>query len=440
MHWLQSQAAAAARGRLRSVCRRGRSRSRPGGASSRRLPRTGRRCSWSRICTGPTRRCSTFLAYLAEWAEGVPLLLLCTARPELYRDALDLGSRDAERAHDQPVAALGRRDGASSCRACSSRPCSEQVQRGDPRAGGRQPALCGGVRPPGRGSWTWPTTGRGVAVPGERAGADRGPPGHAAAGAERPAAGRGRRRQGVLGRRPRRDGRAATSARSSSRCTSSSRKELVRPARRARWRARPSTRSGTCSSATSPTARSRGPPARASIGPRRRGSSAKAGERVEDLADVLAYHYQEALELARAAGDADGGRASARRAAHARPRRRPGARRSTRRRPTASTAGRSPFTRTPTRSRRRCCSRRVAQLSTLSATQAEQDAGRAVDLYRLGDELGAAEALLDLTRYAAYRAETPRPVSTLSMRSGWSSVIRPGACPCSCSRDRPGAT
>src|SRR5207344_3132764 len=25
-----------------------------------------------------------FVAYLAEWAEGVPLLLLCTARPELY--------------------------------------------------------------------------------------------------------------------------------------------------------------------------------------------------------------------------------------------------------------------------------------------------------------------------------------------------------------------
>ena len=25
-----------------------------------------------------------FLEHLAEWAEGVPLLLLCTARPELY--------------------------------------------------------------------------------------------------------------------------------------------------------------------------------------------------------------------------------------------------------------------------------------------------------------------------------------------------------------------
>ena len=34
----------------------------------------------------------------------------------------------------------------------------------------------------------------------------------------------------------------------------------------------------------------------------------KAPERVEDLADVLAYHYASALELARAAGEAEAGR------------------------------------------------------------------------------------------------------------------------------------
>jgi class 3 adenylate cyclase/tetratricopeptide (TPR) repeat protein len=33
-----------------------------------------------------------FVAYLAEWAEGVPLLLLCTARPELYEKHLGWGS------------------------------------------------------------------------------------------------------------------------------------------------------------------------------------------------------------------------------------------------------------------------------------------------------------------------------------------------------------
>jgi hypothetical protein len=31
----------------------------------------------------------------------------------------------------------------------------------------------------------------------------------------------------------------------------------------------------------------------------------KAGERAEDFADVLAYHYHEALGLARAAGDTE---------------------------------------------------------------------------------------------------------------------------------------
>ena len=42
--------------------------------------------------------------------------------------------------------------------------------------------------------------------------------------------------------------------------------------------------------------------------------------------------------------------------------------------------------------------------SALSGIQAEIDAGRAADLYRsTGDELGAAEALLDLTRYVGYR-------------------------------------
>ena len=64
--------------------RRRRSRSRPGGASWRGWRRTGRRCWCSRICTGPTRRCSSFLEHLADWSEGVPLLVLCTARPELH--------------------------------------------------------------------------------------------------------------------------------------------------------------------------------------------------------------------------------------------------------------------------------------------------------------------------------------------------------------------
>ena len=61
-----------------------RSRSPPGAASSSRGRRRGRRCSSSRTCTGRTTALLSFLEHLADWSEGVPLLLLCTARPELY--------------------------------------------------------------------------------------------------------------------------------------------------------------------------------------------------------------------------------------------------------------------------------------------------------------------------------------------------------------------
>ena len=37
-----------------------------------------------------------FLEHLAEWSQGVPLLILCTARPELYEQQAGLGGRDCE--------------------------------------------------------------------------------------------------------------------------------------------------------------------------------------------------------------------------------------------------------------------------------------------------------------------------------------------------------
>ena len=83
---------------------------------------------------------------------------------------------------------------------------------------------------------------------------------------------------------------------------------------------------------------------------------AKAGERVEDLADVLAYHYSEALEFARAAGDDELARASCcptlggcsfSRVI--------GRRHSISRRPTASIAARSNCSSRTTWSRHRCC-------------------------------------------------------------------------------------
>ena len=64
-----------------------------------------------------------------------------------------------------------------------------------------------------------------------------------------------------------------------------------RPARR-RWRAKPNTASGMCSCRTSATRRSLVPHAPPVTAQPPRGSRSKAGERAEDLADVLAHHYQ----------------------------------------------------------------------------------------------------------------------------------------------------
>jgi class 3 adenylate cyclase/tetratricopeptide (TPR) repeat protein len=46
-----------------------------------------------------------FLEHMAEWAEGVPLLLLCTARPELYEQHPGFGAnaRNAQRIHLRPL-------------------------------------------------------------------------------------------------------------------------------------------------------------------------------------------------------------------------------------------------------------------------------------------------------------------------------------------------
>ena len=40
----------------------------------------------------------SFLEHLADWSQGVPLLILCTARPELYEQHPHLGGRPAQRA------------------------------------------------------------------------------------------------------------------------------------------------------------------------------------------------------------------------------------------------------------------------------------------------------------------------------------------------------
>ena len=102
--WLKARLGAA-RGRAAGSPLRRRSRSPRGAAASRRGPRRARRSSSSRTCTGRTTALLSFLEHLADWAEGVPLLLLCTARPELYEQHPTFGAnaRNAQRINLAPL-------------------------------------------------------------------------------------------------------------------------------------------------------------------------------------------------------------------------------------------------------------------------------------------------------------------------------------------------
>ena len=51
-----------------------------------------------------------FVDHLVDWATGVPLLVVCTARPELLERRPGLGRRQAQRADRLAVAAVGARD------------------------------------------------------------------------------------------------------------------------------------------------------------------------------------------------------------------------------------------------------------------------------------------------------------------------------------------
>ena len=67
--------------------------------------RSGRRCSSSRTCTGRIRPCSRSSSTWPTGREGVPLLLLCTARPELYERHPTFGAnaRNAQRINLAPL-------------------------------------------------------------------------------------------------------------------------------------------------------------------------------------------------------------------------------------------------------------------------------------------------------------------------------------------------
>ena len=167
------------------------------------------------------------------------------------------------------------------------------------RARGRQPALRRGVRAHGRRARSR-SDGRGAASrdrPGHRRRAAR----RALGRGEDAHPGRGRDRQGLLERRARRDERAPALDGGGAAARGSSERSSCGGSGAPRWRRRPSTRSATSSSATSPMDRSRAA-ARAEKHRRAAEWIETLGADREDRAEMLAHHYASALEFARASG------------------------------------------------------------------------------------------------------------------------------------------
>jgi tetratricopeptide (TPR) repeat protein len=130
----------------------------------------------------------------------------------------------------------------------------------------------------------------------------------------------------------------------------------------------------------------------------------KAGERMGDLADVLAYHHEQALELARAAGDEETAAAAlldARRMFEL----------AGDRAVPLDLSKADHFYRAAVTlydaddpAQAGLLIKAAQAISGQSVVRAEQDARRATELFRsIGDELGEAQALLDMSRYASYR-------------------------------------
>ena len=87
-----------------------------------------------------------FVDHLVDWASGVPLLVVCTARPELLERRPGWGGGKRERDDALALAALRRRDGAARSRAARPAAAAGRDAGDAARARGRQPALRRGVR------------------------------------------------------------------------------------------------------------------------------------------------------------------------------------------------------------------------------------------------------------------------------------------------------
>ena len=87
-----------------------------------------------------------FVDHLVDWASGVPMLVVCTARARAPRAPARLGRRQAERGDDLALAALRRGHGAPRPRRCSSGRCCRPTRSRRCSTARGQPALRRAVR------------------------------------------------------------------------------------------------------------------------------------------------------------------------------------------------------------------------------------------------------------------------------------------------------
>ena len=136
--WLRARLGAAGRGRGGVAGGAGGVCSPPGGASWRRWPRPGRAVLVFEDLHWADQALLAFLEHLADWAEGVPLLVLCTARPELYEQhpGWAAGSRNATTINLSPLSDQETAELVSHLIATSGAAARRLQQRVLERAGG----------------------------------------------------------------------------------------------------------------------------------------------------------------------------------------------------------------------------------------------------------------------------------------------------------------
>jgi len=352
-----------------------------------------------------------FLSYLAEWAEGVPLLLLCTARPELF-EAHSTWGAGTRNSHTINLSPLSESETSELVQGLLEQSVSEQVRHTILERAGGNPLYAE--------EFVRLVADRGLGQAGDALAFPDSVQALIAARLDTLSAERKSLLQdaavvgkvfwaGALASMGDHDERDVEFA-----LHELSRKELVRPARRTSVEGE--TEYAFWHVLVRDVAYSQIPRARRARTHRAAAAwvEAKAGERVEDLADVLAYHYQEALELARASGDGEtacellplarrmlvlaGDRAAA----------------------LDQTTADAFYRRALSLYEENDASQAPVLLKAgrtaamLSADRAEEDARLAVELYlATGDELGAGEALLDLARYVSYRGDDAEQVEHL---------------------------